>query len=191
MNEVAVKTDKANFGLWIYLMTDMILFASLFATFFILKDATAGGVSGRDILDPSYALAETIILLASSVTCGVAAAAYRFKKTDLAKSLLFMTIILGAAFLALELYEFTKLAHEGNSWQASAFLSGFFTLVGTHGLHISIGLIWAVVLLLTIRKRDQEENLERKFGLFALFWHFLDIIWIFIFAVVYLIGGLL
>jgi len=190
MNELAARADKTNFGFWIYLMTDMVLFASLFATFMILKDATAGGVSGHDILDPSYALAETIILLTSSVTCGIASAAYRFKKIDLAKILLFVTILLGVSFLTLELHEFIKLATEGNSWQASAFLSGFFTLVATHGLHISIGLIWAITLFYAILQRGADENLTRKVGLFALFWHFLDIVWIFIFAVVYLIGGL-
>lgn len=183
------KQEKAELGFWLYLMTDIMLFASLFATFIVLKPGTNGGVAGTDILDPSYALIETFVLLASSVTCGLALIAARFKKPVQSLGFLLATILLGFIFLGLELREFATLVGEGNSWQASAFLSAFFTLVATHGFHILVGLLWASVLFFRITTRGLDGNMLRKFGLFALFWHFLDIVWIFIFSVVYLIGG--
>ena len=193
MNHEAVaveKQEKSELGFWLYLMTDIMLFASLFATFIVLKNSTNMGVTGHDILEPGYALIETFVLLASSVTCGLALISARFKKRGQTLGFLLATIILGVTFLALELHEFAGLVADGNSWRASAFLSGFFTLVATHGLHILIGLIWASVLYFAMVRRGMETNAVRKFSLFALFWHFLDIVWIFIFSVVYLIGGL-
>jgi cytochrome o ubiquinol oxidase subunit 3 len=178
--------EKTEYGFWLYLMTDVILFASLFATYMILRGNTAGGVSSADVLDPSYALIETVLLLASSFTCGVALLALRFKRTRLALGLLVITIVCGLGFLGLELSEFSQLVAEGNSWRQSAFLSGFFTLVGTHGLHITIGLIWACVMGAMVKRRGATTDSIRKFTLFSLFWHFLDLVWIFIFTIVYL-----
>lgn len=184
--QVLERYDKAEFGFWLYLMTDIILFASLFATYMVLRSGTAGGASAADLLDPKYALTETVILLTSSFACGVAALALRFKRVRLALGMLVLTLVLGLAFLALELNEFTALVREGHTWQASAFLSGFFTLVGTHGLHITIGLIWGTAMALYINKHGTTANSVRKFTLFSLFWHFLDLVWIFIFTIVYL-----
>lgn len=190
MNQVtsraAEKYDKAEFGFWLYLMTDIILFASLFATYMILRGNTATGETSAALLDPKYALLETILLLTSSFTCGVAVLALRFKQSRLAAGLLTATLLLGLGFVALELAEFITLVNEGQSWRVSAFLSAFFTLVATHGLHITIGLIWGVVMLGSIIKKGATDNLLRKFTLFSLFWHFLDLVWIFIFTIVYL-----
>lgn len=182
--------EKAELGFWLYLMTDIILFASLFATYMVLRPNVAGGPSAAELLDPRYALIETVVLLLSSFTCGIAVLALRFKRTRLALAMLGTTIVFGAVFLALELFEFGELIHEGHTWQQSAFLSGFFTLVATHGLHITFGIIWGLVLLLYIAKRGSTANSVRKMTLFSLFWHFLDLVWIFIFTIVYLGAGL-
>ena len=184
------RTQKAELGFWLYLMTDIILFSSLFATFMILRNNTAGGPSGAELFDPKFALIQTFILLTSSFTCGVAALAFRFKRTRLGMNLLVLTGVLGASFLSLELYEFSKMVNEGASWQVSAFLSAFFVLVGTHGLHILVGLIWLTALYLHIKQYGLTNSNSRKVTLFSLFWHFLDLIWVFLFAVVYLIGSI-
>jgi cytochrome o ubiquinol oxidase subunit 3 len=178
--------EKAEFGSWLYLMTDIILFASLFATYMILRPNVNGGPSSADLLDPSYALLLTVLLLTSSFTCGIAVLALRYKRLRLAIGMLLGTLVLGAGFLALELYEFAELVHHGHSWAESAFLSAFFTLVATHGLHIFFGLIWASVMLGYIVKKGSTANSVRKFTLFSLFWHFLDLVWIFVFTIVYL-----
>jgi cytochrome o ubiquinol oxidase subunit 3 len=184
--QVLERYEKAEFGFWLYLMTDIILFASLFATYMVLRGNTAGGATSADLLDPKYALIETVILLTSSFACGIAALALRFKKVSMALWSLVLTLLLGFAFLALELNEFAELVREGHSWQASAFLSGFFTLVATHGLHITIGLIWGGAMAFYLLKHGTTANSVRKFTLFSLFWHFLDLVWIFIFTIVYL-----
>lgn len=180
------KYEKAEFGFWLYLMTDVILFASLFATYMILRNNVAGGESGAALLDPKYALIETILLLTSSFTCGVAVLALRFNRVRLAIGLLMATLLLGIGFITMELTEFVHLVHEGQSWRESAFLSAFFTLVGTHGLHIIIGIIWGVVMVAYIAKHGTTANSTRKLTLFSLFWHFLDLVWIFLFTIVYL-----
>ena len=184
------KFDKAEIGFWLYLMTDVILFASLFATFMVLRSNTAGGPDGAEIFDPQFALIQTVILLTSSLTCGLAVLSYKFAHTKRTIGFLLMTIGLGAAFLSLELYEFSALVAEGFSWQRSAFLSSFFTLVGTHGLHILFGLIWAILMVVYLLRTGLTINGLRKLTLFSLFWHFLDLVWIFVFSVVYLIGGI-
>lgn len=187
--EAKERAEVTELGFWTYLMTDIMLFASLFATFMILRQATNGGPGGHELFDLGYALAETFILLASSLTCGLALISLRFKKRTQALVFLAATIALGGYFLGLEIHEFSQLIAESHGPNASAFLSAFFTLVGTHGLHIFIGLIWGIILGILIFKRGIDSGVARRFGLFALFWHFLDIIWIFIFTVVYIIGG--
>ncbi len=182
--------EKAELGFWLYLMTDIILFASLFASYMVLRPNVAGGPSAAELLDPRYALIETVVLLLSSFTCGIAVLALRFKRTRLALAMLGTTIFFGVVFLALELFEFGELIHEGHTWQQSAFLSAFFTLVATHGLHITFGIIWGLVMLFYIAKRGSTANSVRKMTLFSLFWHFLDLVWIFIFTIVYLGAGL-
>jgi cytochrome o ubiquinol oxidase subunit 3 len=184
-------TDKNIFGFWVYLMTDCILFASLFATFAVLRRNTFGGPGGEELFSLSFVLAETLILLTSSCTSGLGLLAARHNARRQMFLWFGLTFLLGLAFLGLELHEFTHLANEGNSWRRSGFLSAFFTLVGTHGLHITSGLVWIAVMLARLRGQAITRNAVRKLTLFTLFWHFLDIIWIFIFTVVYLMGMIL
>lgn len=180
--------NRTSVGFWLYLMTDCVIFASLFATYVVLRPGTAGGPAGSDIFELPLVMAMTIILLTSTLTCGLALVALKGRNVRGIVTALGATFVLGVAFLALELYEFTKLVSEGHSWQQSAFLSAFFTLVGTHGLHILIGLIWLVTLVVVLVRRGLTSRLKRQTALFGLFWHFLDLVWIFIFTVVYLIG---
>ena len=186
---VSEKNATAELGFWMYLMTDLMLFASLFATFYILRVGVADGPTAAEVFDINYVMAQTLVLLASSVTSGMALVSMKFSMKKQALVFLGATILLGVGFLALELNEFIVLATEGNSWTTSAFLSSYFTLVGTHGLHIFIGLIWASVLFVALAKQPVvSDNHVRKLSLFTMFWHFLDLVWIFIFAVVYVIG---
>lgn len=186
----AARHGTTALGFWIYLMTDCILFASLFATFAVLRGATYGGPSGKELFDMPFVLTETLILLTSSFVCGLVLLAAKYNRTKLVIVGLIVTFLLGAAFLTLELTEFTHLAQDGHSWQASAFLSAFFTLVGTHGAHISVGLIWIIVMIGQILRKGLVKGTIRRLTLFSLFWHFLDVVWIFIFTVVYLMGVL-
>lgn len=180
--------NKTTIGFWLYLMTDCILFASLFATFAVLRHATAGGPPGSQIFEMPLVMAETIILLTSSFTCGLALVALKARKITQMVVALASTYVLGAAFLTIEISEFAKLIGEGNGPAHSAFLSAFFTLVGTHGLHIFMGLLWLLVLVAMLMRRGITSKWVRQMTLFALFWHFLDLVWIFIFTVVYLMG---
>ncbi len=180
--------SKTIFGFWIYIMTDCVLFASLFATFTVLRHNTYGAASGQEIFSLPFVLAETLILLTSSFSCGIAILAARERNKSLMFKLLGLTFILGLAFLTLEIREFSHLYHEGLSWRRSAFLTSFFTLVGTHGAHITVGLIWLSALMAKIYRSDYFDGSLRKLTMFSLFWHFLDIVWIFIFTIVYLFG---
>ena len=164
------------------------MFAALFATFAVLRNNTFGGPSGRELFSLPNVLIETLILLTSSFTAGLAIlAAHRLDK----KTVIIwfgITFLLGSSFLAMELTEFNHLVMEGNSWQRSGFLSSFFTLVGTHGLHITAGLVWMIVLLIKVTLSGLNSSITRKLTLLSLFWHFLDIVWIFIFTIVYLMA---
>lgn len=185
---VREKAEIHQLGFWLYLMTDLMLFAAFFATYMILRHGVNGGVGPADIIEPGYVLVQTLLLLTSSFTCGLAYYAVRQgRKSDVLKYL-GITTLLGMAFLGMEIYEFSKLYLEGESWQESAFLSSFFGLVGLHGLHITAGVIWAIVLGDYISKKGITDNAVRKFSLFAVFWHFLDLVWIFIFTIVYMMG---
>lgn len=180
--------DNHIFGFWVYLMTDLIIFGVLFAAYAVLHGNTFGGPSAHDLFSMPSALTDTLILLTSSFTCGLAALAARSKKIGQTITWLVVTFALGAAFLSLELTELSHLVATGHGWQANAFLSAFFTLVGTHGLHISIGLLWIVVAIIQIKIRGLTPSVTSKLTRFTLFWHFLDIVWIFIFTMVYLMG---
>jgi cytochrome o ubiquinol oxidase subunit 3 len=182
---------KTLFGFWIYLMTDCVLFASLFATFVVLRNNTYGGPSGENLFSLSFVLGETLILLTSSFTCGLGILAARQGQTKKVIALFGITFLLGLAFLGLEIHEFTNLYNEGNSWQRSGFLSAFFTLVATHGIHITFGLLWIGVMLLKVKKQGLTFSNVKRLTMLSLFWHFLDIVWIFIFTIVYLTGMVL
>ena len=190
INNHAQADDKVAFGFWLYLMTDLIMFAVLFASYSVLRNNTFGGPKGSDIFDLPFVLIETLILLTSSFTCGLGMIAARHNKKNSVLAFFGITFLLGLSFLGMELYEFNHLIAEGFDWQKSAFLSSFFTLVGTHGLHITGGLIWLGVLLAYTLKKGLTNNVVRKFMLMSVFWHFLDIVWIFIFTIVYLFGGI-
>ena len=176
------------FGFWIFLMTDFVLFASLFAVYAVLHGSTFGGPSGTDIFDAPYALIETLLLLMSSFTSGLSLlAAHREKKGTLLL-LLGLTALLGAIFVGMEISECSRLALTGSSPQTSGFLSSYFALVATHGLHVSAGILWMLALIVSLGMRGMNRSNMRKLLLISLFWHFLDIIWIFIFTIVYMMG---
>ena len=176
------------FGFWLYLMTDCILFACVFATYAVLVNHTAGGPSGKDIFELPYVLGETALLLVSSCTYGFAMiAAHRgFRGKTLAW--LAATFVLGAGFIVMELNEFHHLIAEGFGPDKSAFLSSFFTLVGMHGLHVTAGLVWMVIMMLQVSKRGLTDRTNTRLMCLSLFWHFLDIVWICVFTIVYLMG---
>jgi cytochrome o ubiquinol oxidase subunit III len=182
----AAANDRVMFGFWVYLMTDLLMFSVLFATYAVLHNNTAGGEAGHQLFSLPLALTETLLLLTSSFTCGIAMLMAR--KGNKAQTLLWfaVTFVLGAAFLTLELKEFGEFISEGNTFRSNAFLSSFFILVGTHGLHITSGLLWMLTTMIFVIKRGLNSHLVRKLSLLSLFWHFLDIVWIFIFTIVYL-----
>lgn len=188
--EVEHGDDKV-FGFWIYLMTDLVIFAVLFATFLVLRNNNFGGPTGKELFHMPFVLAETLILLVSSFTCSLGMLAIHEEKKKLATFWFLATFALGAAFLVLELSEFSQFISEGASWRRSAFLSSFFTLVGTHGLHIAVGLLWIIVALFRIWLRPLNAPSVSRILRMALFWHFLDFVWIFIFTIVYGMGHLL
>ncbi len=178
--------DRTMFGFWVYLMTDLLIFSVLFAVYAVLHGNTAGGEADRQLFSLPLALTETLILLTSSFTCGLGMIAARQRQKTQTLLWFGVTFILGLAFLSFELKEFAAFIHEGHTMQTSAFLSSFFVLVGTHGLHITSGLLWMAITMIFVMKRGLNAPLVRKLALLSLFWHFLDIVWIFIFTVVYL-----
>ncbi len=186
-------TDITVFGFWTYLMSDLILFGTLFIAFAVLSShVPVGTPTAKDLFGESlgFVLTETFALLISSVTFGFAVlAAY---KKDVAKVLTWLGItwIFGATFIGMELYEFNHLVHAGHGPSTSAFLSAFFTLVGTHGIHVTSGLVWMIVLMVQIKKYGLTIPNMRRLACLSLFWHFLDIVWICVFSVVYLMGVL-
>ncbi len=186
MSHEEAANERVMFGFWVYLMTDLLMFAVLFAVYAVLHRNTLGGPGGRELFSMPLALAETLILLTSSFTCGVAMIAARQYKKVQTLFWFGITFLLGLAFLTLELKEFREFIHEGHTISSNAFLSSFFTLVGTHGLHITSGLLWMAITLIFVIKRGLNHQLVRKLSMLSLFWHFLDIVWIFIFTIVYL-----
>lgn len=180
--------NRTLFGFWVYIMTDCVLFASLFAIYAVLHGNTFGGPAGHDIFKAPYVLTETLLLLTSSFTCGLAMLAVRSRDRDQTLLWFGITFLLGLAFLLLELTEFRHLVQEGSSWRRSGFLSAFFTLVGTHGLHITIGLIWMAAMSGKVWVKGFSRATVRRLTMLSLFWHFLDVIWIFIFTIVFMMG---
>jgi cytochrome o ubiquinol oxidase subunit 3 len=185
-HEEKAATDRVMFGFWVYLMTDLLMFAILFAVYAVLHGNTMGGPSDRDLFSLPLALGETLILLTSSFTCGLGMIAARLGKKNQVLVWFGLTFVLGLMFLGLEFKEFAEFIHEGHTLTVNAFLSSFFALVGTHGLHITSGLIWLGVTLAFVWARGLNAHMVRKLALLSLFWHFLDIVWIFIFTIVYL-----
>jgi cytochrome o ubiquinol oxidase subunit III len=178
----------AQLGFWIYLMSDCLLFAGLFATYSVLHARTAGGPTPQGLFDLPYVLAETVFLLVSSFTCGLATLAMGRRSRRATLGWLAVTFVLGLTFVGMELHEFAHMLNEGAGPDRSAFLSSFFTLVATHGLHVTFGLVWMVVMMVLVAKKGFTPSTESRLTCLSLFWHFLDIIWVGVFSLVYLSG---
>lgn len=186
-------TDITVFGFWTYLMSDLILFGTLFIAFAVLSSHIPMGTpSAKELFGDSlgFVLTETFALLISSVTFGFAVLASYKKNVGQVLTWLAITWLFGASFIGMELYEFSHLVHEGHGPTTSAFLSAFFTLVGTHGIHVTSGLVWMILLMVQIKKNGLTLANTRRLACLSLFWHFLDIVWICVFSVVYLMGVL-
>ncbi len=178
------------FGFWIYILSDCILFASLFAAYAVLFTNVYGGPTIKDLVNIPYIFVETLVLLSSSFTYGMAILALYKKRLPTILCWLGMTFLLGAGFVGMEINEFIHLLQEGRSWQTSAALSSFFTLVGTHGLHVSVGLFWMLLLGFQLLYWGVTPQLNKRLSYLGLFWAFLDIVWIFVFTIVYLMGAI-
>lgn len=177
-------------GFWLYLMSDCLIFAALFATYGVLSQSYAGGPTGADLFDLPLVALNTSFLLVSSITYGFAMLQMQQGKTSGTILWLAITGALGLGFLGLEIYEFYHLMHLGAGPQTSAFLTSFFALVGTHGLHVAFGILWLVVLLVQLRKHGLTSANRRRLFCLSMFWHFLDVVWIGVFTIVYLMGSL-
>lgn len=176
------------FGFWLFLITDVILFGTLFATFVVLRLNTAGGPTGAELIELPGIIASTFILLTSSFTSGIALLEMNRGNKKGLITWLIITALLGASFIYLEVTEFIHLVHEGATIGTSAYWSSFFTLVGTHGLHVSVGLVWMAALIIQLARRGITDVTKRKVNIISLYWHFLDVVWIFVFTIVYLMG---
>ncbi len=177
-------------GFWIYLMSDCLLFAALFATFAVVGGNYAGGPSARQVLELPTVEFNTAMLLLSSLTCGLAMLEVERGRVAAMQAWLAVTALFGLTFVGVEIQEFAHMVREGAGPDRSAFLSCFFTLVGTHGLHVSVGLIWMTTLMAQVGRRGLIPANTRRLACFSLFWHFLDVIWIGVFTFVYLMGML-
>ncbi|MCQ6279190.1 cytochrome aa3 quinol oxidase subunit III [Bacillus sp. EB600] len=185
--EYQTEQNKMNIlGFWVFLGAEIILFSTLFATFGVLKSQYAGGPTPKELFEIKGVMTETILLLTSSFTCGIAIyEMHRNNKKGLL-AWLALTLLLGAGFVGMEITEFINYVHEGATMQTSAFLSSFFVLLGTHGLHVSMGIGWAIMVMIQIARKGLTPVTARKTFIIGLYWHFLDVVWIFIFTFVYL-----
>jgi cytochrome o ubiquinol oxidase subunit 3 len=177
-------------GFWLYLMSDCLIFAMLFATFGVLGTSYAAGPGPKDLFDLKLVALNTAMLLFSSITYGFAMLEMMKGRVKSTQMWLAITGLFGLAFLSIELYEFHHMIHEGAGPWRSAFLSSFFTLVGTHGLHVTFGIIWLVTLMVQVAKFGLIEANQRRLMCLSMFWHFLDVVWIGVFTFVYLMGVL-
>jgi cytochrome o ubiquinol oxidase subunit 3 len=186
--ELATKRIIVGYGFWIFLLSDIVMFSAFFATYAVLVRSTAGGPSGRDLFNLSNVALETGCLLLSSFTCGLASIGARFRNDSWYYGAMAATFVLGAAFLAIEIHELADLSGRGAGPMRSAFLSAFFALVGCHGLHVTAGLLWLLTMMAQVYAKGYRHDILRRVLCFGLFWHTLDIIWVALFTVVYLMG---
>jgi len=184
----ASKRVISAYGFWIFLLSDIIMFSAFFAAYAVLSGETAGGPSGKDLFNLTSVALQTTFLLLSSFACGVASIGARARKDFMYYGAMTATALLGAAFLLLELRDFTGMIAQGAGPARSAFLSSFFALVGCHGLHVTLGLLWLLTMMAQVFAKGYRADIMRRVLCFALFWHTLDIIWVGIFTVVYLMG---
>jgi cytochrome o ubiquinol oxidase subunit 3 len=180
--------EEKELGFWLYLMSDAIIFALLFATYVVMTPNNAGGPTGKTLFSLGRTFTETMLLLISSITFGFATVAMRLGRPSEVLAWLAVTFLLGAGFVSLEIMEFTGLFAQGAGPQRSGFLSAFFTLVGTHGLHVSMGMVWIVIMSIQVLTKGLSAPVASRLFRLGLFWHFLDIVWIGIFSIVYLPG---
>ena len=185
----ASKRIVVGYGFWIFLLSDIIMFSAFFAAYAVLVGATAGGPDGRKLFELPNVAVETALLLASSFACGLAGIATSQKNQVAFQIAMASTFLLGAGFLFLEGREFAGLVAQGAGPQRSAFLSAFFALVGCHGLHVTVGLLWLLTMMAQVWAKGFREDIQRRILCFSLFWHALDIIWVALFTVVYLLGA--
>ncbi|MBS4176527.1 cytochrome aa3 quinol oxidase subunit III [Lederbergia citrea] len=187
--EYSTEQNKLNIlGFWIFLGAEIMLFATLFATYFTLVDRTGNGPSGAEIFEITPVLIETFVLLTSSFTIGLGVHAMRIGKKKAMMTFFAITLLLGLTFLGVEIYEFTHYVHIGAGLQTSAFTAVLLTTLGTHGAHVTLGLFWGLFIILQVKKRGLTPETANKSFIFSLYWHFLDVVWIFIFSFVYLKG---
>ena len=176
------------FGFWIYLMSDLVLFSILFATFAVLGKNYAGGPGPKQLFDLPYLFVETMLLLISSFSFGLSMVAMQHKRTRIVLAGLAISFLLGLGFVLMELHEFYGMIMAGNGPERSAFLSSFFTLVGTHGTHVSFGLVWMLIMMIQVVRTGFSDGVRSRLLRLSLFWHFLDVVWIGVFTMVYLLG---
>jgi cytochrome o ubiquinol oxidase subunit 3 len=180
--------ENQAFGFWLYIMSDLVLFATIFATYAVLGHNYAGGPTGKDLFHLPYTFGETMLLLFSSATYGMSMLAMNKNRKDLVLRWLFITFLLGLGFLAMEISEFHHMILDGNGPERSGFLSAFFTLVGTHGSHVAFGLIWMAVMMGQTIAKGLSAPVQSRLIRLSIFWHFLDIVWVGVFTIVYLMG---
>ncbi|MBV8973108.1 MAG: cytochrome (ubi)quinol oxidase subunit III [Sphingomonadaceae bacterium] len=186
---VASKRIIVGYGFWIFLVSDIIMFAAFFATYAVLSGATAGGPSGKDLFDLQTTAVETGCLLLSSFTCGMATIAAHVRRQGWFQAMMAATFVLGAAFIAIEVHELAGFVGRGAGPDRSAFLSALFALVGCHGVHVTAGLLWLLTMMAQVYAKDFRDDIMRRILCWTLFWHALDIIWVALFTLVYLIGS--
>jgi cytochrome o ubiquinol oxidase subunit III len=186
---LAYKRIVVGYGFWIFLLSDIIMFSAFFAAYAVLVGETAGGPSGKDLFNLGSVGLETACLLLSSFTCGLASIGARARRGLWFYGAMAVTFVLGAAFLSLEIREFAGMVARGAGPTRSAFLSAFFTLVGCHGLHVTAGLLWLLTMMAQVFAKGYRPDILRRVLCFGLFWHTLDIIWVALFTVVYLMGA--
>jgi len=186
--EHADAVDNQVFGFWLYIMSDLVLFGTLFATFAVLGHNYAGGPTGRQLFRLTDAFVETMFLLMSSATYGLAMLALYKQRKEWVLGWLVVTFLFGLGFIGMEIKEFLRLIAEGNGPQRSGFLSAFFTLVGTHGSHVTSGLIWMAVMMVQVATKGLTPPVQSRLMRLSIFWHFLDIVWVGVFTIVYLMG---
>jgi cytochrome o ubiquinol oxidase subunit 3 len=185
---LASKRIIVGYGFWIFLLSDFVMFSAFFATYAVLSGQTAGGPSGRELFDLRNTAIQTTCLLLSSFTCGLASIGAQTRRGSWFYGAMAATFLLGAAFIGLEVREFAGMVARGAGPTRSAFLSAFFTLVGCHGLHVTAGLLWLLTMMAQVFAKGYRADILRRILCFSLFWHALDIIWVALFTVVYLMG---
>lgn len=186
----ADSNSKVIFGFWLFVLSDCILFAALFATYVILHPNTYGGISIHDVTNLHFVLAQTLVMLTSSFTLGLGVVALKNNAVNKLIFWLVITFLLGATFVGLEWHQFAVLVHNGHTWQSSAFLSSFFTLLGFQAAHLTVALFWILVVIVQLKLQKINPIMRTRLSCLSLFWDFLNLVWIFIFTVVYLMGAI-